>query len=734
MKRIILSILAVAALASCSKTESAYVDQDQEIRLAPVTSMTTKAEVSAAIDGTAYPTGEHFDVYAYWANEPAGSKFTTAEANYLTAGTSGVEFVNKGLYWGGVTTYYWPKNGSLRFAAYSPADLDMTHELSTDVYTLSNLAYPTNTAETYEILVAPTSESYTAQTATEKVSVVFEHALSWLTIKVKSTELAKEVFTVKNVVVHDIKNNGTLTADMVNDTKTWALTEGQELKDINVYYEKTAKIGTDAQTLENTANGLLVLPQATTSVTLVFDQAAMEGTPALSDHTVTIPLILDGNLPWEPGKHYTYTVIFDLDEILINPSVEDWVDVEVPVMDASAIEVNNQVELISAVAAGKSVRLVNDIEITEPVVLTKGDVIVELNGKTITSTGDGFEVKGGTLSINGPGKVSAASNGTEPYCAVWAYGDAVVNIYGGEYEIGYPDGDYNDLIYAKENAVINVYGGKFYNSGKENAFVLNLKDPKDADAATAKINVYGGSYEKFNPANNLSEGANTNYVAAGYNVIQEGEWYTVYPSVNANIVLDEATTFVSSIKVNNGTLDGAGNTLTVVASPVNTADTYGIICPEGNVTVSNITIDGGNLRTSNDKGLRGIYVTKAGNYVYNNVTVKGVLYPIHVNTTQNVTLKVSNSALEGWLSYGTSTTADFTNVVFTKNNHTSYGMFRPYGTTVLTNCEFTNMEIDFGSLGENETITFIGCTINGVALKLSDLTIPAGKESLVTIK
>ena len=522
MKKLFLSMAVCAALASCTSTEDTYEGGQSEIKLMPVTSLTTRAKVTGAIDSTTYPAGENFDVFAYWANEAAGATFTNGTPYLIANDASGVEFKYKDGYWGGVTTYYWPKNGSLRFAAYSPADLKMTHVQATDVYTLSNLVYPTNTAETYDILVAPTSESYTAQTATDKVSVVFEHALSWITFQLKSTTNANQVFTVTDIVLNDTKNNGTLTADMKNGTKTWDLVDTKV--DVAVFAGEK-DVNTTATVYENVKDGVLVLPQATTTATINFTQKAMNGTPALENQTVTVPLVLDGeNTPWEPGKHYIYTVIFDLDEILINPSVADWEDVNVPVIDATAIEVATAEELISAVAAGKSVRLTSDITVDQPIVVDGGDVIVELNGKTITSSVDGFEAAAGTLAINGPGKVSAASTKGEPYCAVWAYGNAVVNIYGGEFEAGYPAGDYNDLIYAKENASINIYGGTFYNSGKENSFVLNLKD---ADRATASITVYGGSFEKFNPADNESENAGTSFVADGYKVEQEGDFYTV---------------------------------------------------------------------------------------------------------------------------------------------------------------------------------------------------------------
>lgn len=725
MKKIFFSLLAIAAIASCAKTEPVYVEDNSEIKLAPVTTHVTKAAQYGAVEGTTYNPAEHFTVIGYWNAEGAGSTFETG-TTYLNA----VDFAKKGEYWAGSKeSYYWPKNGSLRFATYSPTEIaggTMTHTLATDTWVAEGYVQSSNTAETVDFMVAQTPPSYTAQTATEKVSVVFEHALSWISFKVKAQDQAAvDAFVVKGITVDNVYTKGTMVAEY--PAKDWKVDDTTTPADYTVS-ENVGTLTTEAVEVDN--NGVLVIPQATTTVTVTFTQNTLKDDEGkLIEQSLTIPLILDGELPWEAGKHYIYTLIFGLDEILINPSVVEWEVVEVPVVEATAVEVSTSEDLVSAVAAGKSVRLINDVVLSTPVKLTSGEVIVELNGYDVTSATDAFEVAGGTLSINGPGVVTAASDNREPYCAVWAYGDAVVNIYGGEFKAGYPTGDYNDLVYAKDNAVINVYGGKFYNSGKENAFVLNLKDNTNA-----KMNVYGGSFEKFNPANNESEGANTNFVAAGYNVVKEGDWYTVYASEGANIVLGGATTFVSTVKVKNGTLDGADNTLTVTEAPENTASTYGLIRPEGDVTIANITIDGGNLRTTNDTGLRGIYVTKAGNYVYDNVTVKNVLYPIHVNTEEAVTLKVSNSSLEGWTSYGESTTADFTNVAFTKNVVTGYGMYRPYGTTVLTNCSFTDMTIDLGSLGEGETIVFEGCTFDGAALTTANLTGYEGKESVVTIR
>jgi hypothetical protein len=173
---------------------------------------------------------------------------------------------------------------------------------------------------------------------------------------------------------------------------------------------------------------------------------------------------------------------------------------------------------------GETIVLCQDITIDNVLKVVDKNVTFNLNGHNISSVTDVFEVAGGALTIIGDGEVHAATTNGTQYCAVWAYGEAVVNIYGGTYKIGYPTGDYNDLIYANGNAAINIYGGTFHNSGSENAFVLNVNDQ---NRATAAINVYGGSYEKFNPADNKSEGPGTNFVAPGKTVEKNNDWYIV---------------------------------------------------------------------------------------------------------------------------------------------------------------------------------------------------------------
>ena len=402
MKKIFFSLLAVAALASCTKTDNVYTEDNAEIKIKPATALATKANHLAAIDGTEYPVEENFDVYAYWADQPAGSDFTKG-TTYIGIEGPAEEFTNKGNYWGGVTTYFWPKNGSLRFAAYSPSNVNMAHDLATDTYTAAEYTQPSNTAETWDLLVAPTSKSYTAMTAAENVSVVFEHALSWITVKVVAKDAdAAKAFDIKKVTINDVVNVADLSAVMSGSEKAfnWTLSE---TKVPYVVFEGSQAVTETATVIETTKDGTVVIPQPTTSLRVDYTQNALEGTPALENQHVEADLVLDANdTPWEPGKHYVYTLVFGLDEILINPDVVDWEDVEVNEIEVGKTNIYSAEQLAEALTANVEnieVVLVNDIDlpISSLGQITGGSGEYKLGGentKNIT-----IDLNGNTLNV-----------------------------------------------------------------------------------------------------------------------------------------------------------------------------------------------------------------------------------------------------------------------------------------------------------------------------------------------
>lgn len=208
---------------------------------------------------------------------------------------------------------------------------------------------------------------------------------------------------------------------------------------------------------------------------------------------------------------------------------------------SSMLTVMTEDEPFAAVEAGETFALGADIVLSKYINIVK-DVTVELNGYSITHPAsstdkykDVFEVMtGGKLTINGKGNV-IAENGY----AVYAAGDSVVAINGGEY--------YSPVsaVDARKNASVTINAGTFKVDGSNNPdgdfgqkFTLNLRDKKGSYASElSEIVVKGGKFYKYNPAASESEPEITNFVAEGYESVAEGDWFVVRPV--ADIVVDE---------------------------------------------------------------------------------------------------------------------------------------------------------------------------------------------------
>ena len=108
-------------------------------------------------------------------------------------------------------------------------------------------------------------------------------------------------------------------------------------------------------------------------------------------------------------------------------------------------------------------------------------------------------------------------------------------------QAGQPGGSGANYKYYGGDAVIK--GGVFnivpdtnetYDSNGNFKYGLNMLDMNESAYAggiysPSSILVEGGKFYKFNPANNLAEGANTNFVADGFKSEKNGDWYEVIP-------------------------------------------------------------------------------------------------------------------------------------------------------------------------------------------------------------
>ena len=207
---------------------------------------------------------------------------------------------------------------------------------------------------------------------------------------------------------------------------------------------------------------------------------------------------------------------------------------------------SNLENLYVAAANGGEVVLTDNVELPSTLVVADDkSMVIDLNGHDIIIDNDSEEVGVGdaivvygNLTIKGEGKVQGNTR------AVWARGDygAKVRIEGGHY-IGsvIPA---CEVIYASGNGKIDIYGGTFEaenadtESFAEDQFaVLNLHNN---GANGCDIKVYGGSFYKFNPADNVSENPRHNFCAEGYSVSEDGDWFIVAASPYDAIVRNPA--------------------------------------------------------------------------------------------------------------------------------------------------------------------------------------------------
>lgn len=177
-------------------------------------------------------------------------------------------------------------------------------------------------------------------------------------------------------------------------------------------------------------------------------------------------------------------------------------------------------------------------------IVSNGKLTIDAKDKEIANTVDLWQAaddnEWSLVSARGTdGEVTVKSGSflaKENDCyAVDVQGGATVVIEGGTF-----DGNIH-AVYVYEGKAI-IKGGFFSvqqpypKTGLEYEFVINCYDG-NRENGTASVEIMGGTYVNFNPADNTAEGAHTNFVADGYTVVSETQangdvWYTVVPVTN----------------------------------------------------------------------------------------------------------------------------------------------------------------------------------------------------------
>ena len=343
MKKIFFSIVALAALAACTKSEVAY-EQPSEIGFVAVANNITKAPIS----GTTYPTSLDLYVNAF-------TSAATDAPNYFT----NIQFTHKANNkWGGVPSQYWPNETPLYFSGYSKSGsfTSASYVPSDDELTINEYKPGVETdLGANDLMWFPKTIEYTKQTGEGGVAANMYHTCSWITFMIQGDETTGTSTSTYKITSLTMKGldltanvvctgNVDLSQNTLSKYVVWSENTAQsESYNVTVpaggvslastYTSESSKTPKNLETNATTTTGgnIVVIPQKPGSIDLAWTYESNTGNDIPDSATgLSLQLTTDKNHVdnvWEPGKHYVYTITIKANEILIAPSVAvDWTE------------------------------------------------------------------------------------------------------------------------------------------------------------------------------------------------------------------------------------------------------------------------------------------------------------------------------------------------------------------------------------------------------------------------
>lgn len=339
MKKIFISLLAVAALAACTKSEVQY-EPAGEISFAPVASNVTKSVAGYEGDtfNGVFPTDVDLYVFAnaiegtYGAANVGTAYFANACFEWASGkGTEGSQdgVATAGAY-AGNPTRYWPNVKSLIFAGYSDAcgvEKNATMDFAGNVltipsYTQNNASY-TEEGTNDLMWFACDGTAYSKQA--DEVAAKMQHACSWITIKVAGDDnMVANGCKLNSLVVKSLAHTGSVACGAA--AATWTIAADAVKADENYYEPVTAAAVTATATkYEDTANNFIVIPQEPTDLEVTYTYTSDATNNITFTETKSVSLDYDtAGTAWKSGVHYIYTITITATEILIDPYVVEW--------------------------------------------------------------------------------------------------------------------------------------------------------------------------------------------------------------------------------------------------------------------------------------------------------------------------------------------------------------------------------------------------------------------------
>lgn len=329
---------ACVALASCVKNEVRVNAPDKEITFQTVS---TKA-------GAPFNTNHKFYSYAYFLkdgdtwdanHDRARAYISNAEISYIipSSGTS---------YWAAADTYYWPKQGSLTFFAWTDDTADpkvvgtgasVTCEHNTGIKITDYSVKDNPNKDILVAAIAKGKKSNESATGTwEKgVPTVFRHALAKVEFKVNKRKAYENVtFKVKSITLNGVSTKGTFTQGSPTESWGWS-TETPGALPLPVFTSTTGREVT--KTAEpvpaefdrlnpGTGDYSIVLPQNFDDTpTLTIEYEIITTSTSFTETVIDTKKLKDiYKNGWECNKKYVLGITLGLNEIYWDPSVVGW--------------------------------------------------------------------------------------------------------------------------------------------------------------------------------------------------------------------------------------------------------------------------------------------------------------------------------------------------------------------------------------------------------------------------
>ena len=237
------------------------------------------------------------------------------------------------------------------------------------------------------------------------------------------------------------------------------------------------------------------------------------------------------------GNLLTSQVIFNIEIVPIFNEPDNDIDL---------VNIKNAESLKALFATGGEATLAADLVLDEAVAVMPGkEVTLDLNGKTIKNNSNSVALDVyGSLVINGEGTVDGGEGGDN--VAVWSRPGGKLTINDGTYTVGADaNGSGNSTIYTTGGDVI-INGGTFSTAAKYGGRYWTINKQ---NGSTGKVEIYGGTFPGFDPANPNTDDA-ASYLAPGYiSVETNGVWTVVRGDKPVAMTAAELQAYITAFTV-----------------------------------------------------------------------------------------------------------------------------------------------------------------------------------------